>query len=123
MPNDFGTMTNLQRKNGNILVTRDINNNWVVLPSPPIPQCSQNGVVTFANMAATSDLPLGSTWSFDIIALGLPSGEGMTINIQTHLANGNAGFTQQVPLVVTIDPSIPGPPDHFDVTPGTNVTA
>lgn len=121
MPGDLGTITTKQKITGNALVTRDANNNQVALPSgDPIPAFDQQGIVEVQNLVSDPNAtPAHSRFTFDVLALGTPSNGPMTIQMQTHQANGNAGFIDPVTITVTLDPSTPGPATHFDVTPGT----
>lgn len=116
-------ITNRKRMNGVTLVCKDVNGNVVPLPNGQVPQPSydQNGVVSVENMAATADLPENSTFTCDVVGGPNASNGAVTINFQTHRANGNAGFTEPVQIVVDVDPSIPGDPSQLVVTPGTIV--
>lgn len=120
---DLGTITNLERMNGvTIKVTDDDPTpNQVSLTGLPNPVANQNGVVTFVNMAADpAAAPPNSKFTFDIVSVA-PSSGALTINIETHQANGTQGFTEPVTLVVELDPNIPGNPAHLVVTPGSIV--
>lgn len=120
---DLGTITNLQKMTGVKLVCQDANGNTVSLPNGQLPQpaFSQNAVVSVANMAPTADLPANSTFTCDVIGGPNPSTGAVTIEFQTHKANGTSGFTENVTITVILDPSIPGDPAKLVVTPGTIV--
>lgn len=122
---DLGTITNRTKMTGVKLVAKDVNGNVVPLPNGQLPQpaFSQNGTASVANMLATSDLPANSTFTCDVIGGPNPSVGPVTIEFQTHKANGTLGFTENVTITVAIDPSIPGDPSQLVVTPGPVVPA
>lgn len=119
-PQDLGSISNLEKQTGVKLVAKDANGNIVPLPNAqvPIPAFSQQQVVSVANMIATDDLPANSTFTCDVIGGPNPSVGPVTINFQTHNANGTQGFTEPVTVTITLDPSIPGPATQLVVTPG-----
>lgn len=118
---DLGTITNLEKMVGIKLVSKDANGNVVPLPNGqvPVPAFDQQQVVSIANMVATSDLPANSTFTCDAIGGPNPSTGPVTIEFQTHNANGTQGYTENVTITIALDPSIPGPSTQLVVTPGT----
>ena len=118
---NLGSITNLQKMTGVLLQTQDANGNPVSLPGG-LPQLSVDqsqsaSIQNFAQVAGAT--PANSQFTCDIVGGPNPSTGPVTITIQTHLANGDAGFSQQMQITVTEDPSIPGPASQFVVTPGS----
>jgi hypothetical protein len=112
-------ITNLQKRQGAKIVCQDINGNVVSLPNGqlPIPAFSQNNVASVANMAAVAGTTIpNSEFTFDVIGGPNPSDGALTIDLQTHKANGTQGFTEDVAIMITLDPSIPGDPAQLVVT-------
>jgi hypothetical protein len=117
---NLGSITNLQKMTGVLLKCEDINGNVVALPSAPDPIVDQQQSASIANVTKVpNQSPDGSQYTFDVVGGPNPSNGPVTITVQTHQANGDAGFSQQMQITITEDPSIPGPPAQFVVTPGT----
>ena len=120
MPGDLGTITTTQKITGNRVKADDVNNNQISLPSAPIPSFSQPGIVVVQNLIPDPNAsPANSEYTFEVVAQGTPSNGQMSIVMQTHLANGNAGKSDTITITVIPDPNTPGPFDHFTVVPGT----
>lgn len=119
-------ITNLQIRQGAKIVCQDVNNNVVSLPNGqvPIPAFSQNGVASVANMTAVTGTPVpNSTFMFDVVGGPNPSDGPLTIHFQTHKANGTQGFSQDIDIMINLDPSIPGDPSQLVITDQGTVVA
>lgn len=121
---NLGNITNLQKMAGVKIVAKDSNNNIVANFGTPTFTTDIAGV-TFANIAPTADLPVDSTFTFDIVANPPSSGSPpvglITITITGVQGNFKPTFSTQFQIGVIMDPSLSGPPVSWDITPGTVV--
>lgn len=116
---DLGTITTKQKMIGVKLVAQDANGNVVPSFNGLSLTATPVGVVSFANQTQTSDLPADSTFTVDIV--------GQSVGQATIVADGQQGnfqphFDTSFTIEVTLDPSTPGPPTTWIVTPGTIVS-
>lgn len=119
---NLGSITTLQKMTGVKFVARDTNEDAVVSFNGLTLAADQPGSITFANKTVTPDLPAGSTFTVDLVATSTPSSGPVTITATGQQGNGQPLFTTQVQITVTLDPSTPGVPTHWDVTPGAMVS-
>lgn len=98
------------------LVAKDDNGNPVV-PLNGLVLSADQQAVTFANQQPSPDAPAGSTFTVDLIGAS-PSNGLVNIVAAGQQANGGQ-FNSSATITVTLDPSIPGPPTHWDFTPGS----
>ncbi len=116
---DLGTITTKQKMTGVKLVAKDDNGNVVASFNGLSLTATPAGVVSFANQAPTSDLPADSTFTVDII--GQAPGTA-TITADGQQGNFQPHFDTSFTVEVTLDPSTPGVPTQWVVTPGTVVS-
>lgn len=123
---NLGSITNLQRMNGVSFVCFDDGT-----PQHQVPDFNglqlvafdsndnQSGAVTFENIIPDPLAnPAGSAFLADIVGQQVSNGP-ITIKATGQQANFGAFFVTPVSITVTLDPSLPGFPTHWVVTPGT----
>ena len=118
---NLGSITNLQTMQGIILTITDGKTppNQVALPAAPNPVVDQGSALQIKNVKAVAGAtPPMSQFTFDATGIA-PSNGPVNITAQTQQANGDAGFSGQLQLTVTLDPSTPGPASEMVVTVGT----
>jgi hypothetical protein len=121
MSQDLGTITNLETMTTVKFVAKDDNGHVVPSFNGLQLTADQSTCVEFDNLVQTSDLPAGSTYTVDIKGTGISTGP-VTITAQGRQGNFQPLFTTPVTITVVRDPSIPGPPTNWVVTPGTVVS-
>lgn len=114
---DLGTITTLQKMVGIKLVAKDANENTVPSFNGLSLSALPANILTISNIQQTADLPAGSTFTFDVAALG-PLGQA-TITADGQQGNFQPHFDTDFTIEVIADPSTPGPPTHWVGTPGT----
>lgn len=120
-------MTNLgqlqvnQKMTGVKFQAQDANGDPVVSFNGLTLSVDQTNAITFANQAATTDLPVGSTFTVDIIPTAVTSGAA-TITAVGQQGNGLPTFTSQAQITVVANPNAPGPPVQWVITAGAIVS-
>lgn len=99
------------------LVAKDANENSVPSFNGASLSVLPIGIVAISNIQPAGDSPTGSAYTFDIAALG-PLGQA-TITADGQQGNFQPHFDTDFTIEVIADPSTPGPPTHWLVTPGT----
>lgn len=114
---DLGTITNLQKMVGIAITPKDANEHAVANFNQPNITVDQTAALSVANVIQAAD---GKSATFDVIGHA-PSSGPVTINIQGQQGNFQPHYSTQAQITVILDPSLPGPPTHFDVAPGSVV--
>lgn len=115
---DLGTITTKQKMVGVKFVARDANGNAVPSFNGLALTSDQPSAIQLSNQQTLPDLPAGSTYTVDIAGIAASTGP-VTITATGQQGNFQPHFTSLVTITVTLDPSTPGVPTHFDITPGT----
>lgn len=117
---DLGQITNLQKRVGVKIDTKDANGNTVPNFGLPNIQIQPPGSVSIENLVATEDLPAGSTFTLDIVSqtdastvMGGPL--AVTLAVRGQQGDFKPQFTDTFTLSIVIDPSLPGLPTHWDL--------
>jgi hypothetical protein len=124
MSQDLGSITNLETMTGVEFVAEDGNGHIVPSFNGLTLTADQASCVEFDNLvavAATDTNPAGSTFKVDIKGKAVSTGP-VTITAKGQQGNFQPVFTTPVTIEVTLDPSLPGPPTNWVVTPGTIVS-
>jgi hypothetical protein len=126
MAQSLGTITTNQKMVGVLLVTEDSDPtpNVVALPGGlPQPTDDQPTAATIENVAVVPNTPVpNSQFTFDVVSGAVASNGPVNISVNTHQANGDAGFSWPLTITVVLDPELPGAAAQFLVTPGTIVS-
>lgn len=119
---DLGSILNTQKLVGVTLNPKDANGNIVANFNQPQVTVDQSANVSVGNIAQSAD---GKTITFDLIGKNPTVDAGGVANSAVITVTGQQGnfqphYSSTFTLAVTLDPSLPGPPTHFDmVSPGT----
>jgi hypothetical protein len=116
---DLGTLQLSQKMTGVTLVAEDTKGNIVPNFGSPSFTVSPVGLVSFANLATSTALPAGSTFTVDILAEAVGQA---TVTVQGQQGNFLPTFTTQFTVEVVPNPNTPGPPTQWVLTPGTIVS-
>lgn len=124
MSQDLGSITNLETMTGVEFEATDVNGHIVPSFNGLTLTADQASCVEFDNLVAlpaTETNPAGSTYTVDIKGKAVSSGV-VTITAKGQQGNFEPIFTTPVTIAVTLDPSLPGLPTNWVVTPGTIVS-
>lgn len=117
---NLGTIQANQKMVGVKFQAQDANGDPVVPKDGLTLAVDQTTALTFANQAGTSDVPVGSTFTVDILG-AMPSVGSAIITAAGHAADGTL-FQSQASIAVVANPNAPGPPVQWAITAGTIVS-
>lgn len=117
---NLGSINISQKMTGVKFQAQDANGDPVVSFNGLQLSTDQPGNLSFVNQQGTNDLPLGSTFTVDIVATGITTGAA-TINAVGQQGNGMPTFTTNAILAVVANPNQPGLPVMWAITGGTVV--
>lgn len=118
---NLGTITNLQTLRGIRLASFDDNSHEVPVDNGFQFSADQPGCIMFSGSGPDqAAVPAGSAFFIDIIGKQ-PSDGPVTITFTGQKPGSGAPFTSQAQITITLDPSLPGQPTNWQITPGTVV--